>query len=87
MKLEHFEKVIRNKSKEEILIDINATLSVKLNQDDQGPRQCGADRAPLREPLRRAVGTTIPYIPSESRGAEIIGRFLLFLSFEITGNF
>ena len=78
MKLEHFEKVIRNKSKEEILIDVNATLSVKLNQDDQGPRPAGADRA---------VGSTIPYIQSESRDAEIIGKFLLFLLFEITGNF
>ena len=78
MKLKHFEKVIRNKSKEEILIDINATLSVKLNQDDQGPRPAGADRA---------VGTTIPYIPNESRVAETIGKFLLFLSFDITGNF
>ena len=67
LKLKHFEKVIKNKSKEEILIDINSTLYVKLDQDDQGPRQCG-----------NGVGSTIPSVSTRNRDAEIIGKFYYF---------
>ena len=41
LKLKDFRKVIKNKSKEEVLIDTSYTLPVCLNDDDQGSRPCG----------------------------------------------
>ena len=41
-KLKHFENVIKDKTKEEVLIDVKYTLFVCLNKDDQGP--CGGGR-------------------------------------------
>ena len=41
LKLKDFEKVIKNKSKEEVLIDTSYTLSVCFNEDDLGSRPCG----------------------------------------------
>ena len=41
-KLKHFEKVIQNKSKEEVLIDVKYTLFACSNEDDQRP--CGGGR-------------------------------------------
>ena len=41
LKLKDFRKVIKNKSKEEVLIDTSYTLPVCFNDDDQGSRPCG----------------------------------------------
>ena len=41
LKLKDFQKVIKNKPKEEVLIDKSYTLPVCLNDDDQGSRPCG----------------------------------------------
>ena len=57
--LKEFEKVIKYKSKEEFLIDINATLFVNLNQHDQRYRLCG----------------TRPYVVTPDNTADIIGKF------------
>ena len=66
LKLKDFEEVIKNKSKEEVLVDAKCTLSACLNEDDQGSLPCGSgrgDRPRLAE---------IPTSPSDYAG--IIGE-------------
>ena len=63
LKLAHFGRAIKNKSKEEILIDTSYTLSVCFNKDDQGSRPCGS-----------TSGGNRPYITTPSDSAEIIGK-------------
>ena len=41
LKLGDFDKVIKNKSKEESLIDTNYTLSVCFDENESGSRPCG----------------------------------------------
>ena len=63
LKLAHFSRVTKNKSKEEILIDTSYTISVCVNKDDQGSRPCGS-----------ASGGNRPYITTPSDNADVIGK-------------
>ena len=78
MKLGHFDKVVKNKSKEEVLIDANYTLSACTNEDGQGCRPCGAGGGP------RAYICEVAAAPNEY--ADTIGKFFLFSFWHLGSN-